>query len=63
MDLHDDFDPRQHDLALVCKDDKVVHAHSYLLMLASIRKTRPGWLSGYGQYGAVNNVHGWSGFW
>jgi hypothetical protein len=35
MNLHDDFDPRQPDLALVCKDDKVVHAHSYLLMLAS----------------------------
>jgi hypothetical protein len=35
MSLHDDFDPRQHDLDLVCKDGKVVHAHSYLLMLAS----------------------------
>lgn len=31
----DDFDPRKPDLALVCKDGQVVHAHSCLLMLAS----------------------------
>ncbi len=29
------FDPRQPDLALICRDGKVVHTYSFMLMLAS----------------------------
>lgn len=35
MNLSDDFDPREPDLALLCKDGKEVKARSYIVMLAS----------------------------